>query len=291
MSRKASELILNPDGSIYHCNIKPEHLADLVIFVGDPDRVPRVSQYFDEVEFRSQKREIVTHTGRLNGKRITAISTGMGTDNIDIVLSELDALANLDLQTGEELPEHRSLKIVRLGTSGALHKDIPVDSYVISSHGLGFDGLLHFYADSEKYRDLELEKAFMEFSNWDSNKAKPYVVEGSKILRDQLNSDKISSIGMTATASGFYGPQGRILRLQPNPDDIQGFLAGFTHKEHRITNFEMETSGIYGLSKMLGHEALSLNCIIANRASEGFSKNPKESVDQMIQYALQKLTA
>ncbi len=290
MSRKASELILNPDGSIYHINLKPEHLAELVIFVGDPDRVPEVSKYFDEIEFKTQKREIVTHTGKLNGKRITAISTGMGTDNIDIVLSELDALVNLDLKTGEELPQHTKLQIVRLGTSGALHKDIPVDSYVISSHGLGFDGLLHFYANSEKHRDLELEKAFMDFSNWDKNKAKPYVVAGSKLLKEKLKSEQTKHIGITATASGFYGPQGRFLRLKPHPEDIQGFLGDFQYKNHRITNFEMETSGIYGLAKMLGHEALSLNCIIANRDAQAFSENPYKSVDKMIAYALEKLT-
>lgn len=290
MSRKASELILNPDGSIYHCNIKPENLADLVIFVGDPDRVPKVSKYFDEIEFKSQKREIVTHTGNLNGKRITVISTGMGTDNIDIVLSELDALANLDLKTGEELATHRTLQIVRLGTSGALHKDIPVDSYVISSHGLGMDNLLHFYADSKEYRDLALEEAFIKFSNWDSHKSRPYAVAGSETLRKKLNSDQVSAVGITATASGFYGPQGRALRLKPNPNDIQGLLAQFKYNNQRITNFEMETSGIYGLAKMLGHEALSLNCIIANREAEAFSQKPKESVNKMIQYALEKLT-
>lgn len=289
MSIKSSELILNPDGSIYHCNILPEHLADLVIFVGDPDRVPKVSQHFDHVEFKTRKREIVTHTGTLNGKRIMAISTGMGTDNIDIVLSELDALANMDLETGEVLPTHRTLQIVRLGTSGALHQDIPVDSYVIGSHGLGFDGLLHFYEGSEKYRDLKLEEAFMEFSNWDPNKAKPYVVEGSPKLAEILESDQTVT-GITATASGFYGPQGRFLRLKPNPEDLQGFLAGFAHNNHRITNFEMETSGIYGLAKMLGHEALSLNCIVANRAAGEFSKDPYASVRKMIQYALDRLT-
>src|SRR5699024_753877 len=232
MAKQASELILNPDGTIYHCNIKPEQLADLVIFVGDPDRVSRVSKHFDEIEFKTQKREIVTHTGSLNGKRITAISTGMGTDNIDIVLSELDALANLDLKTGEEHKKHRQLTIVRLGTSGALHEDIPVDSYVIGSHGLGFDGLLHFYEDSEKYRDVELEKAFMDYSSWDKNKAKPYVVAGSSKLSKQLSSSQTIT-GITATASGFYGPQGRYLRLKPSPEDIQGFLGGFSYQNHR----------------------------------------------------------
>jgi|SRR5690625_114222 len=285
----SSELILNPDGSIYHCNIVPEQLADLIILVGDPDRVEKVSQYFDEIEFKTRKREIVTHTGSYKGKRMTVISTGMGTDNIDIVLSELDALANLDLQTGKPLAAHRPLQFVRLGTSGALHADIAVDSLVLSSHGLGFDGLLHFYENSEQFREKELEEAFMQFSNWDPNKAKPYVVKGSGELLEKLTSEK-TSIGITATASGFYGPQGRFLRLAPNPEDIQGLLAEFSFQSYRISNFEMETSGIYGLAKMLGHQALSLNCIVANRAAGVFSQDPSVSIDNMIRYALDKLT-
>lgn len=220
---------------------------------------------------------------------MTVISTGMGTDNIDIVLSELDALANLDLQTGKPLAAHRPLQFVRLGTSGALHADIAVDSLVLSSHGLGFDGLLHFYENSEQFREKELEEAFMQFSNWDPNKAKPYVVKGSGELLEKLTSEK-TSIGITATASGFYGPQGRFLRLAPNPEDIQGLLAEFSFQSYRISNFEMETSGIYGLAKMLGHQALSLNCIVANRAAGVFSQDPSVSIDNMIRYALDKLT-
>lgn len=289
MSKAASELILNPDGSIYHCNIRPEHLADLVITVGDPDRVKEVSKYFDHIEFKTQKREIVTHTGTLNGKRMTVISTGMGTDNIDIVFSELDALANIDLSTGEIKPEFRKLSFVRMGTSGALHKENPVDSYVLSTHGLGFDGLLHFYKDSEKYRSLEIEKAFLDHSNWDPKKATPYVVKGSDRLFEKLNSDLTGS-GITATAIGFYGPQGRYLRLMPEPENINEILAGFSFGDLKITNFEMETSAIYGLSAMMGHEALSINCIIANRAQGEFSKDTHKSVDLMIQYALEKLT-
>lgn len=289
MSKAASELILNPDGSIYHCNIRPEHLADLVITVGDPDRVKEVSKYFDHIEFKTQKREIVTHTGTLNGKRMTVISTGMGTDNIDIVFSELDALANIDLSTGEIKPEFRKLSFVRMGTSGALHKENPVDSYVLSTHGLGFDGLLHFYRDSEKYRSLEIEKAFLDHSNWDPKKATPYVVKGSDRLFDKLNS-YITGSGITATAIGFYGPQGRYLRLMPEPENINEILAGFSFGDLKITNFEMETSAIYGLSAMMGHEALSINCIIANRAQGEFSKDTHKSVDLMIQYALEKLT-
>ena len=289
MNKKASELILNPDGSIYHCNIRPEHLADLVITVGDPDRVEKVSKYFDSIEFQTRKREIVTHTGSLNGKRITVISTGMGTDNIDIVFSELDALANLNLETGEIKEDFRQLEFVRFGTSGALHKDIPVDSYVLSSHGLGFDGLLHFYEDSLMVRDLDMEEAFYEQADWDDSKAVPYIVKGSSELLEKLSSEKTHS-GITATANGFYGPQGRFLRLQPNPIDINEKLAAFQYKNHRITNFEMETSGIYGLARMMGHEALSLNCVVANRALGEFSKDSYKSIDEMIQYGLEKLT-
>lgn len=289
MSKAASELILNPDGSIYHCNIRPENLAELVITVGDPDRVEKVSQHFDYVEFKTRKREIVTHTGTLNGKRMTVISTGMGTDNIDIVLSELDAVANINLQTGEINPEHKKLRIVRLGTSGALQKEIPVDSFVLSSYGLGLDGLLHFYEDTEKVRDLKLEKAFLAQSNWDEKKPLPYFVKGSEELINKLSSGQTNT-GITATACGFYGPQGRKLRLTPSPQNINEILADFEFNGHKITNFEMETSAIYGLAKMLGHEALSINCIVANRALGEFSKDSYKSIDKMIEYALEKLT-
>ena len=289
MNKAASELVLNPDGSVYHCNILPEQLADLVITVGDPDRVEKVTQYFDEIEFKTQKREIVTHTGSLNGRRITVISTGMGTDNIDIVFSELDALANIDLKTGQIKEKFTPLQFVRLGTSGALHADIPVDSYVLSSHGLGFDGLLHFYEDSLMVRDLDMEEAFYDQTNWDDSKALPYIIKGSTELLEKLSSEETKS-GITATANGFYGPQGRYLRLRPNPFDINEKLAAFEFKGHRITNFEMETSGIYGLSAMMGHEALSMNCIVANRALGEFSKDSYKSIDKMIQFALERLS-
>ncbi|MFA5620108.1 MAG: nucleoside phosphorylase [Weeksellaceae bacterium] len=288
MSKAASELILNPDGSIYHCNIRPEHLADLIITVGDPGRVQEVSKYFDHIEHQSQKREIISHTGSLNGQRITAISTGMGTDNIDIVLTELDALANVDLESRIVKKELKKLKIIRLGTSGALHEEHEVDSFVASSHGLGLDGLMHFY-DSAAVRDLEMEAEFLNFSKWDNEKSKPYIVKGSVELMNVLISENIA-FGITATACGFYGPQGRFIRLKPNPDNINEILAGFEFEGYKVTNFEMETSGIYGLAALLGHEALSLNCIIANRASGKFSTDYKKSVDKMIQYALEKLT-
>ncbi|MGV0924241.1 nucleoside phosphorylase [Empedobacter tilapiae] len=289
MSKAASELVLNADGSIYHCNIKPEHLADTIITVGDPNRVEKVSRHFDSIEHKASKREIVTHTGTLNGKRLTVISTGMGTDNIDIVFSELDALANIDLETGEINKDFRKLSFVRLGTSGALQADIPVDSFVIGSHGLGLDGLLHYYVGSESVMNKEIEDAFINHVDWSSNKSRPYLVKGSDSLLDKLASEKTIQ-GITATACGFYGPQGRNLRLQPNPADINERLTSFNYNGLRISNFEMETSAIYGLAAMMGHEALSVNAIVANRILGEFSSDSYKAVDAMIEYSLEKLT-
>lgn len=289
MSKAASELVLNADGSIYHCNIKPEHLADTIITVGDPNRVEKVSRHFDTIEYITSKREIVTHTGTLNGKRLTVISTGMGTDNIDIVFSELDALANIDLETGEIKKDFRKLSFVRLGTSGALQEDIPVDSFVIGSHGLGLDGLLHYYVGSEAVMNKEIEDAFIKHVDWSPNKARPYLVGGSETLLNKLASEKTIQ-GITATACGFYGPQGRFLRLQPNPADINGRLTSFNHNGLRISNFEMETSAIYGLAAMMGHEALSVNAIVANRILGEFSTDSYKTVDAMIEYSLERLT-
>ncbi|CAM3229889.1 nucleoside phosphorylase [Empedobacter stercoris] len=288
MSKAASELVLNADGSIYHCNIKPEHLADTIITVGDPNRVEKVSRHFDTIEHTASKREIVTHTGMLNGKRLTVISTGMGTDNIDIVFSELDALANIDLETGEIKKDFRKLSFVRLGTSGALQDDIPVDSFVIGSHGLGLDGLLHYYVGSEVVMNKEIEDAFIKHVDWSPNKARPYLVGGSETLLNKLASEKTIQ-GITATACGFYGPQGRFLRLQPNPADINDRLTSFNHNGLRISNFEMETSAIYGLAAMMGHEALSVNAIVANRILGEFSTDSYKTVDAMIEYSLERL--
>ncbi len=289
MSKAASELVLNADGSIYHCNIKPEHLADTIITVGDPNRVEKVSRHFDTIEHITSKREIVTHTGMLNGKRLTVISTGMGTDNIDSVFSELDALANIDLETGEIKKDFRKLSFVRLGTSGALQEDIPVDSFVIGSHGLGLDGLLHYYVGSEAVMNKEIEDAFIKHVDWSPNKARPYLVGGSETLLNKLVSEKTIQ-GITATACGFYGPQGRFLRLQPNPADINDRLTSFNHNGLRISNFEMETSAIYGLAAMMGHEALSVNAIVANRILGEFSTDSYKTVDAMIEYSLERLT-
>lgn len=286
----SSELVLNPNGSIYHCNIRPEELADTIILVGDPDRVPKVSQYFDTIEVKSQKREIVTHTGWLNGKRLTVISTGMGTDNIDIVINELDALANIDLVNKKIKTESTQLTFVRLGTSGSLQADIPVDTMVASNKGLGFDGLMSFYMGTEKFYSDEIAQAFTSQTEWNKKSATPYVVDGSEELLALMCENSSVVTGITATAIGFYGPQGRILRLNLDDEKMNEKLSQFQYKNHRITNFEMETSAIYGLSKLMGHRALSLNTIVANRYAGTFSKDPYSSIDKMIQFALEKLS-
>ncbi|PSG88258.1 nucleoside phosphorylase [Aurantibacter aestuarii] len=287
MPLKESELIINPDGSIYHLNLKPSEVANSIITVGDPDRVASVSQYFDTIEVKKQKREFCTHTGIYKGKRITVISTGIGTDNIDIVFNELDALVNIDFKTREIKTDITALDIIRIGTSGAIQANIPINSFLISELAVGFDSLLHFY-DSESIQHQEISQAIIEQTNWFEKKSEPYVVKGSKELIDQFSSSKTVS-GFTATNVGFYGPQGRILRLKTQDDELNDKLSAFEFNELKITNLEMETAGIYGLSKLLGHNALSLNAILANRSTGEFSDNPSEIVDQLIRYTLDKL--
>jgi len=287
MSIKDSELILNPDGSIYHLNLKPEHIAHDIILVGDQDRVEKITKYFDTIEFSTQKREFKTQTGFYKEKRITVLSTGIGPDNIDIVLNELDALVNIDLETRKPKEEHTSLNFVRVGTSGSLQADVPVDSFVISTHGLDLNGMLHFYKINQ-IENPDIENAFIEFTNWSSNKARPIVINNSKELENKFDSDQVFK-GLTATAGGFYGPQGRVLRLPLQDPELNNKMDTFNFKGMRITNFEMETSVIYGLSKLLGHHALSLNAIIANRATGEFSKDPKAVVEKLISYALNKI--
>lgn len=288
MSIKTSELILNPDGSIYHLNLRPEHLAPIIITVGDPDRVDHVSRYFDTIEFKIQKREFKTHTGVYHNQRISVISTGIGSDNIDIVLNELDALVNIDFETRTIKPDLKSLKIVRIGTSGALQPDIPVDSFLLSSYAIDINGLLQSYK-IKKIQNPAIETAFCKHTGWDSERGKPVVVQNSKSLETQLLSNNIQ-YGITATCGGFYGPQGRILRLEPKDNVFKDKLQSFRFEDLRITNFEMETSAIYGLSKLLGHQACSMNAILANRANGTFSKTPEQTVDQLIKYTLKKLT-
>ncbi|QRM90356.1 phosphorylase [Lacinutrix sp. WUR7] len=287
MAIKESELILNPDGSVYHLNLKPEHVANDIIFVGDQDRVEKITKHFDSIEFTKQKREFKTQTGTFKGKRFTVISTGIGPDNIDIVLNELDALVNIDLQTRKPKTTLTSLNIVRIGTSGSLQKDIPVDSFVMSTHGLDLNGMLHFY-QIHAISNPEIEDAFMAFTNWSKEKARPIIINNSKKLEALLDSDKIHK-GMTATAGGFYGPQGRVLRLPLADATLNTKMDTFNFKDFRVTNLEMETSVIYGLSKLLGHHALSMNAIIANRATGEFSADPKAVVNKLITYTLNKL--
>ncbi|HCY82875.1 MAG TPA: phosphorylase [Xanthomarina gelatinilytica] len=287
MSIKDSELILNPDGSIYHLNLKPEHIAHDILLVGDQDRVEKITKHFDSIEFATQKREFKTQTGYYKGKRLTVLSTGIGPDNIDIVLNELDALVNIDLKTRKPKETHTSLNFVRVGTSGSLQADVPVDGFVISSHGLDLNGMLHFYKIDD-ISNPEIEEAFVAFTNWNNKKARPIVINNSKKLEAIFDSNVVHK-GLTATAGGFYGPQGRVLRLPLQDPDLNKKMDTFSFNGMRITNFEMETSVIYGLSKLLGHHALSLNAIIANRATGQFSKDPKAVVERLIAYTLNKL--
>lgn len=285
---KESELILNPDGSIYHLNLRPEQVADTIILVGDPNRVPRVSAYFDTIEFSTQKREFCTHTGTYKGKRLTALSTGIGPDNIDIVINELDALFNIDLHTRKPKEQLTSLNIVRFGTSGSLQADIPVDSFVLSSHGLGMDNMLHAYKNAPNVREIAMEEAFMAHTQWNTDKGRPYIVGCGETLKQRLLTDKVFE-GITGTAPGFYGPQGRMLRLPVQDPTLNDKLHSFNYKGYRMTNLEMETSAIYGLSKLLGHQAVSLNAIIANRAAGTFTKDTKKVVENLIVYGLEQL--
>ena len=288
MSIKQSELILNPDGSIYHLHLRPEDLATTIITVGDPDRVDQVSKYFDHIELKQQKREFKTHTGLYKNQRITVISTGIGSDNIDIVLNELDALVNIDFETRTLKNKLTALDIVRIGTSGALQADIPVDSILISTHGLDINGMLPSY-EIETIRNKAFEKAFCMHTEWNNDRAQPVLVENSKALEHQLYENHILT-GITATCGGFYGPQGRMLRLEPKDSIFRNKLQSFRYEDLKITNFEMETSAIYGLSKLLGHQACSMNAILANRANGSFSKKPDETINYLIQYTLNKLT-
>lgn len=289
-----SELILNPDGSVYHLNIKPEHLAHTVITVGDPDRVNTVTQYFDTVRFTTQKREFKVSTGTYGAREITVISTGIGTDNIDIVLNELDALVNINLETREINEVHTTLDIIRIGTSGSIQEDIEVDTFLMSRYAIGLDALLHFY-DSKHVQYPAIQQAFIDHMNWASEKSDPYVVACDDQLAQKFTSDQIVN-GFTATNIGFYAPQGRVLRLKTSDVTMNKKMGEFrfyesaTNNNLKITNLEMETSGIYGLAKLLGHRAISLNCILANRATMTFSQQPTERTEDLIKYALSCLS-
>lgn len=288
MTLQASEFIQNSDGSVYHLNLLPEHLATTVITVGDQDRVQAVTKYFDKVEFKIQKREFHTQTGTYKGKRISVVSTGIGTDNIDIVYNELDALVNIDFKTRKLKEKLTSLDIIRIGTSGAIQPEIPVDSFLVSLAGIGFDSMLHFY-DVGDVIDMEFSQALVKDLNYAPNKGIPYVVPGDNQLASWFKEGYHS--GVTLTNCGFYGPQGRVLRLKLQDPELNDKIAAFNYKGQKITNLEMETAGMYGLSKLLGHRSISLNAIVANRATGEFSTDSKKTVDHLIKATLDNIIA
>lgn len=282
-----SELILNKDGSVYHLNLLPEELAPVVINVGDPDRVAMVSAYFDHLEVKKQKREFVTHTGVYKGKRISVISTGIGTDNIDIVYNELDALVNIDLPTRTIKKDLTSLHLVRIGTSGSLQADIPVDNFVCSTFGLGLDGLLNFYKLINDDEEDQLVQAFRKHYPSHGILPQSYISRASGKLVDLLSPGMFK--GITASCSGFYAPQMRQLRLEPSRMDMIDKLHSFNYGEHRITNFEMETGAMYGLASLLGHHCCSVNVIVANRIAQQYSKDAEAAMHKLIQTVLDRL--
>lgn len=283
-----SELILRDDGSIYHLNLKPEQVADKIIVVGDPNRVALVSSRFDKIEYKISGREFHTHTGTYHGERLSVISTGIGVDNIDIVINELDAVVNIDLKTRLIKPQKKHLEIVRLGTSGSLQKDIPTGSFLVSEYAIGMDGVLNFYKTAFENDEIDLINAFHNQIDYPKILPSPYIVRGSNSLFNKLKPENYS--GITATASGFYGPQGRKLRLNTTFDQQNEALGKFSFNGKRITNFEMETSSLYGLSSLLGHEAATICAIIANRYRKEFCENPNEVISDLIDMVLERLT-
>lgn len=290
MKIEESELILNNEGKIYHLDISPSQLAPTIIIVGDPGRVDMVSKYFDSIELKAQHREFKTHTGTYKGKRISVISTGIGPDNIDIVFNELDALVNIDFKKRSPQKKLTKLEIIRIGTSGGLTSDIDVDSFVISDMGIGLDNVMHYYANTNKIFDREFAKAFIDHMQWNPDNSVPYVVPADRNLLKKLSSPKIKH-GITITNVGFYGPQGRVLRAKVKDSNINEKLISFRYKKKNITNLEMETATMYGLAKLLGHKAVSLNAIIANRAAGKFSGNALKTIDALILYTLDKIVA
>jgi uridine phosphorylase len=286
---KSSELIMNPDGSIFHLHLKPEHLADNIILVGDPGRVELIGKLLTDIEFKIENREFVSITGKFNHKRITVVSTGIGTDNIDIVVNELDALANINLVTREINPVQRKLSLVRIGTSGGLQDYLPVNSFVISQKAIGFDGLLNFYANRDKVSDLAFEEAFKKHTLWGKQLTSPYVVDCSEILLQKIHQSDTFA-GVTISAPGFYGPQGRVLRLPLADPQLNEKIESFSYEGQKITNFEMECSAIYGLSKLLGHEAITICLIIANRVKKEANSDYHQSMETLIKLVLDRLT-
>jgi uridine phosphorylase len=284
-----TDLILNPDGSIYHLHLLPEDIADQVILVGDPGRVAQVSSHFDQLELEKSNREFVTHTGRYKGKRITVLSTGIGTDNIDIVLNELDALVNVDLEQRTPFSQHKSLSLIRIGTSGALHADIAPGGQIITRMAGGFDGLYHFYKDPGNYNQEALSSSFMKHTSWKKSLAEPYFIKGSDQLHSMLSGPGVES-GITISTPGFYAPQVRSIRLLPFDPELVSKIGTFRFDGMRINNFEMESSALYALSALLNHQAITICVAIANRISLEFLEDYHEVVDMLITRVLDKLT-
>jgi uridine phosphorylase len=283
-----SELILNEDGSIYHLHLKPENVADKIILVGDPGRVGKLSDMFDSVEFKVKNREFVTHTGYYKGEHISAVSTGIGPDNIDIVLNELDAIRNIDLEKRELKPETSSYQFVRIGTTGGLQAELGVGSFVLSRIAGGFDGLIHYYRDGYSVCDADIEKAFVNHTNWYDKRPVPYFVWSDNELFDKLNDGVFS--GITLSSPGFYGPQGRMLRLPVIDPGLNDMIHNFLYQNLRVTNFEMESSALFGLSSLLGHKAVSICAVIANRITGEFIPDYEPVITDLLRFTLDHLT-
>jgi uridine phosphorylase len=286
---KNSELILNPDGTIFHLHLRSDQIADTILLVGDPGRVETIAAMFDQIEFTVRNREFVTTTGTYKGQRLSVLSTGIGTDNIDIVINELDALANINLSTREISQNKRTLRFIRIGTSGSLQADIPVNAWLVSQKSIGFDGMLPFYAEREKACDMDFEVAFKTFTNWHQELPTPYVVDASAELLKSFTGIKFIH-GVNISAPGFYGPQGRVLRLPLAIPDLNEKLEDFVYGDMKITNYEMESSAIYGLSRMLGHQALTICLIIANRITREANESYHGEMEKLIRVVLDKLT-
>ena len=283
-----SELIINKDGSVFHLHLKPGELADNIILVGDPGRVRTVASFFDNIELERSNREFISITGTYKNTRFTVVATGIGTDNIDIVVNELDALVNVDFKTRMVNKELRSLNMVRIGTSGSLQQDLPVDSCLLSHKAIGFDGLLNFYAGRNEVVDVKFEQHLKEALHWNPLLTSPYVVDASPLLLKKLAKNNFAE-GVTISAPGFYGPQGRVIRLQIQDKEINDKISNFRHGQHRITNYEMECSAIYGLCNLLGHQAATVCAIIANRKAGTYSKDYTPVIKKLIQQVLDSL--
>ncbi|GAD05032.1 phosphorylase [Porphyromonas crevioricanis] len=284
----ASELIINSDGSVFHLHIKPEQLADKVFLVGDPARVDMVAKRFDSIECNVSSREFHTITGTYKGKRITVLSHGIGTDNIDIVLNELDALANIDFQTREVKDSFRQLTLVRVGTSGGLQDNTTIGTYVAASKSIGFDGVMYFYGNTEQIRDLAFEKELLRQLDWQLDGLKPYVVSSDEGLVDQICQDDVLR-GVTIAANGFYGPQGRKLRIELKDSELNKKIQAFDYDGKRITNFEMESSSLAGLAALMGHRGMTVCCIIAGRKNEKMNTDYKSSLENLIDMVLDRI--